>query len=381
MQVPLLDLRPQIEPVRDALHRAVCELLDSGQYILGEPVERLERQIAEYCGCRHAVGVSSGTDALLMSLMALGVGRDDLVITPAFSFFATAGVVVRVGATPVFLDIDPRTCNLSPAALEQWLADNPDEARRVRAIIPVHLYGQCAETEPILRIASRYDIPVVEDAAQSIGATCPFSDGTIRKAGAMGRCGCFSFFPTKNLGAAGDAGMVVTDDAALAERIALLRNHGAERRYYHRFVGGNFRLDALQAVVLSVKLPLLERWHEQRRANAALYDELLADLPQVERPHARWGPQHHVYNQYVIHAERRDELREHLAQRGVATAIYYPVPFHQQECFRKSGFLAGPLANTERLCRTCLALPIYPGLTPEMIRYVADAIRDFYRGG
>jgi len=381
LQVPLLDLRPQIEPVRDALHRAVCELLDSGQYILGEPVERLERQIAEYCGCRHAVGVSSGTDALLMSLMALGVGRDDLVITPAFSFFATAGVVVRVGATPVFLDIDPRTCNLSPAALEQWLADNPDEARRVRAIIPVHLYGQCAETEPILRIASRYDIPVVEDAAQSIGATCPFSDGTIRKAGAMGRCGCFSFFPTKNLGAAGDAGMVVTDDAALAERIALLRNHGAERRYYHRFVGGNFRLDALQAVVLSVKLPLLERWHEQRRANAALYDELLADLPQVERPHARWGPQHHVYNQYVIHAERRDELREHLAQRGVATAIYYPVPFHQQECFRKSGFLAGPLANTERLCRTCLALPIYPGLTPEMIRYVADAIRDFYRGG
>ena len=381
MQVPLLDLRPQIEPVRDALHRAVCELLDSGQYILGQPVERLERQIAEYCGCRHAVGVSSGTDALLVSLMALGVGRDDLVITPAFSFFATAGVVVRVGATPVFLDIDPRTCNLSPAALEQWLADNPDEARRVKAIIPVHLYGQCAETEPILRIASRYDIPVVEDAAQSIGATCPFSDGTVRKAGAMGRCGCFSFFPTKNLGAAGDAGMVVTDDAALAERIALLRNHGAERRYYHRFVGGNFRLDALQAVVLSVKLPLLERWHEQRRANAALYDELLADLPQIQRPHARWGPQHHVYNQYVIQAQRRDELREHLAQRGVATAIYYPVPFHQQECFRKSGFLAGPLANTERICRTCLALPIYPGLTPEMIRYVADAIRDFYRGG
>ena len=381
MQVPLLDLRPQIEPVRDALHRAVCELLDSGQYILGEPVETLERQIAEYCGCRHAVGVSSGTDALLVSLMALGVGRDDLVITPAFSFFATAGVVVRVGATPVFLDIDPRTCNLSPAALEQWLADNPDEARRVKAIIPVHLYGQCAETEPILRTASRYDIPVVEDAAQSIGATCPFSDGTVRKAGAMGRCGCFSFFPTKNLGAAGDAGMVVTDDAALAERIALLRNHGAERRYYHRFVGGNFRLDALQAVVLSVKLPLLERWHEQRRANAALYDELLADLPQIQRPHARWGPQHHVYNQYVIHAERRDELREHLAQRGVATAIYYPVPFHQQECFRKSGFLAGPLPNTERICRTCLALPIYPGLTPEMIRYVADAIRDFYRGG
>ncbi len=378
MRVPLLDLTPQIEPLREALHRACCELLDSGQYILGEPVERLERQIAEYCGTQHAVGVSSGTDALLVSLMALGVGRDDLVITPAFSFFATAGVVVRVGATPVFLDIDPQTCNLSPAALEHWLAGHPDEARRVRAIIPVHLYGQCAEMEPILRIAARWDIPVIEDAAQAIGATCPFSDGSVCRAGTMGRCGCFSFFPTKNLGAAGDGGMVVTDDGELAQRIRLLRNHGAERRYYHRMVGGNFRLDALQAVVLSTKLPLLERWHAQRRGNAALYDELLADLPQVTRPTARWGPQHHVYNQYVICAADRDRLREHLTARDVATAIYYPVPFHQQECFRKTGFLAGPLDYTERICRTCLALPVYPGLTPGMIRYVAACIREFY---
>ena len=381
MQVPLLDLRPQIEPLREALHQACCELLDSGQYILGKPVETLERQIADYCGTRFAVGVSSGTDALLVSLMALGVGRDDLVITPAFSFFATAGVVVRVGATPVFIDIDPQTCNLDPQALETWLAEHPAEARRVRAIIPVHLYGQCAEMEPILRTASRYDIPVIEDAAQAIGATCPFSDGRVRKAGSMGRCGCFSFFPTKNLGGAGDGGMVVTDDAELAGRIRLLRNHGAERRYYHRMVGGNFRLDALQAAVLSVKLPQLERWHQQRRANAALYDELLADLPQVTRPVARFGPQHHVYNQYVIQAERRDALREHLTARDIATAIYYPVPFHHQECFEKTGFLAGPLETTERICRTCLALPVYPGLTPEMIRYVAGQIHEFYRGG
>jgi dTDP-4-amino-4,6-dideoxygalactose transaminase len=384
MKVPLLDLRGQYEAIREDVRKAIQEVLDSQQFILGPKVRALEEALASYLGARHAIGVSSGTDALLVALWALGVGPGDAVAIPAYSFFATAGVVVRLGARPVFVDIDPATCNMDSKALEAALGRLPDAERgRVKAVIPVHLYGQCADMDALGRVAGT--IPVVEDAAQAIGA----QTGNGRPAGTLGALGCFSFYPTKNLGAYGDAGLVVTGDAALAERVRLLRAHGAEARYHHRSVGANFRLDALQAAVLLAKLPHLDRWTDARRERARRYDRWFAEsgltvAGRVRTPErayaARTLARDHVYHQYVIRAERRDALRAFLTERGIGTEVYYPVPFHLQPCFGTLGHGPGAFPEAERAARETLALPIYPELTAEQQAYVVERIREFYAG-
>jgi dTDP-4-amino-4,6-dideoxygalactose transaminase len=368
-RVPLLDLQAQHAAIRDEVLAAVERVFASQRFILGPEVEELERRVAEHCGVAHAVGVSSGTDALLVALMAEGIGPGDEVITTPYSFFATAGVVERVGARPVFVDVEPATLNLDPSRLAAAVSE------RTRAIMPVHLYGQMAEMGPILDIARRHGLPVIEDAAQAIGA----EEGG-RRAGSFGRYGAFSFFPSKNLGAAGDAGMVVTDDAELAARLRVLRVHGAEPKYYHRLVGGNFRLDALQAAVLNVKLRHLDDWTAGRRANAATYRRLFRDAGLVvapgddrpdgvvlptERPGVR-----HVYNQFVVRTRRRDELRAHLQENGVGCEVYYPVPFHLQECFAHLGYSRGDFPAAECAATHTLALPIYPELSEEQMARV-----------
>jgi dTDP-4-amino-4,6-dideoxygalactose transaminase len=377
MQVPLLDLQAQLATIGDEVRRAVLEVVDSTRYILGPKVEQLEARIAEVADTRFGIGVSSGTDALLVSLMALGVGPGDLVLTSPYSFFATAGVIARLNATPAFVDIDPESYNLDPRALRRWFAGEADKAARVKAIIPVHLYGQCAEMDPILELAGQRGIPVVEDAAQAIGARYAGRDG-MRRAGSMGALGCFSFFPSKNLGGIGDGGMVTTSDEGLAQRLYKLRNHGAQPKYYHSLVGGNFRLDPLQAAVLLVKLPHLEAWSAKRRRNAAYYDARL-NVAGVQKPRAVQGLETHVYNQYVIAvAERRDELRAFLSQNQIGSEIYYPLPFHEQECFRHLGYRRGDFPVSEYAARHTLALPIYPELTPAMQDYVIEKIGEFY---
>lgn len=379
MKVPLLDLRAQLTTIEPELRAAVLEVLASTQYILGPKVEELERQVAAYVGAQHAVGVSSGTDALLVVLMALGVGPGDFVVTSPYSFFATAGVITRLGARPVFVDIDPGTYNIDPNRLKDWFAHGCNEHGRVRAILPVHLYGQCADMPAIRELGRRYGVPVIEDAAQAIGATCPTPDGP-RKAGAMGLAGCFSFFPSKNLGGLGDGGMVVTDDPALADRIRCLRNHGAQPKYYHKFIGGNFRLDALQAAALLVKLPHLESWHAARRRNAAYYDEHLAAAG-VQTPKIASQREDHIYNQYIISVPRdRDGLRTYLADHQIGTEVYYPVPFHLQECFAGLGHRRGDFPHAEHAADHTLALPIYPELTREMQDHVIERIRAYYAG-
>jgi dTDP-4-amino-4,6-dideoxygalactose transaminase len=336
-------------------------VLASQVFILGPEVEACEREVAEYCGVRHAVGVSSGTDALLVALMALGIGPGNEVIAPAYSFFATAGVIARLGAVPVFVDIDPVTYAIDPGACARAVTP------RTRAILPVHLFGRCADMTALETVAARHGVPMVEDAAQAIGAT--FGG---RRAGALGRMGCFSFFPSKNLGAFGDGGMVTTDDDALAERLRTLRVHGAKPKYHHAMVGGNFRLDALQAAVVRVKLRHLDRWAAQRRANAALYDRLLSDLPAVVRPEACEG---HVFNQYVVRLPERDRVMDSLRQQGIGCEVYYPVPLHRQECFAASGYGPDSLPVSEQAARETLALPIYPELTPAQIDAVVAALR------
>jgi dTDP-4-amino-4,6-dideoxygalactose transaminase len=377
MKVPMLDVRAHHRPMEAELLSALKSVMDSGAYIMGPEVGRLEDRVAEYLGTRHAIGVSSGTDAILIALHALDVGPGDLVLTTTYSFFATAGAPARLGATPVFLDIDPTTYNLDPAAVSAWLAENPGRRSRVKAIIPVHLYGQAADMEPILRVAGEHGIPVLEDAAQAIGTTVPL-DGQRRMAGTLGTFGAFSFFPSKNLGAMGDAGLVITDDDAVAEKMRCLRVHGSKPKYYHSMVGGNFRLDTIQAAVLLVKLPHLERWHGLRRQRAAYYDERLCRIPGVTVPRCAWGREHHIYNQYVISfAGDRDRLAEHLRAAGVATSVFYPVPFHLQECFANLGYRAGDLPRSEYAAAHTLALPIYPELSPEMQDHVIETIQRF----
>lgn len=377
MEVPLLDLRAQLATLDQDLKAAVLEVVDSTRYIMGPKVEELERRLAAYCGCSHAVGVSSGTDALLVALMALEVGQGDLVVTTPYSFFATAGVIARLGATPIFVEIDPATYNLDPAALAEWFAQAGARADRVKAILPVHLYGQCADMDPILALAAERGIPVVEDAAQAIGAGYPGKNG-VAKAGGMGAMGCFSFFPSKNLGAIGDGGLVTTNDTGLADKLARLRNHGAKPKYYHAMIGGNFRLDPIQAAVLLVKLPHLEQWHAARRENAAYYDAHL-DVPGVVKPALAWPRENHIYNQYVISVpDRRDELRDYLAKHKIGTEVYYPVPFHLQECFRSLGYRKGDFPRSEYAAEHTLALPIYPELTREMQDYVIEMIGKYH---
>jgi len=387
MQVPLLDLKPQYRTMAGEIQAAIEKVCESQQFILGPGVKELEASIAAYSQCRHGIGVSSGTDALLLALMALGIGPGDAVITSPFTFFATAGTIARAGARPLFCDIDPVTFNLSPAALEAFIERycerregellHRGSGARVRALMPVHLYGQVADMLPLMESARRYGLKVIEDAAQAIGA----EDAEHKRAGSFGDIGCLSFFPTKNLGAFGDAGMCVTNDAALAERMAVLRVHGGKPKYYHALIGGNFRLDELQAVVLSVKLKRLDDWTAGRQRNAAFYDATFrrAQLDEAVRtPHASLGVRH-IYNQYVIRARERDALRAHLTAAGVGTEIYYPVPLHLQQCFAYLGCKPGDYPQSERAAAETLALPIYPELTEVQLHYVVDTIAAYYR--
>jgi len=377
MGVPLLDLKAQLQPLESDIKRAVNEVIDSTRYIMGPKVEELETKIAGYVDAKHGIGVTSGTDALLISLMALDVGPGDLVVTTPYSFFATAGVIARLNATPVLVDIDPQTYNIDPTALRAWFERETDKRKKVKAIIPVHLYGQCADMDPILEVARQYNVAVIEDAAQAIGARYPSQQGT-RKAGAMGTMGCFSFFPSKNLGCIGDGGMVVTNDDELAAKLKKLRNHGAQPKYFHALVGGNFRLDPVQAAVLLVKLPHLDKWHEGRQKNATYYDEHM-NIDAVTKPAIAYKREYHIYNQYVIAVpENRDGLRHFLAENQIGHEVYYPVPFHEQECFKYLGYKTGDFPHSEYAARHTIALPIYPELTTEMQDMVIQKIRDFY---
>ena len=368
MRVPLLDLTAQFGPIREDVLAAITRVCDAQQFILGPEVEAFEREMAALIGVKHAVGVSSGTDALLVAMMALGIGAGDEVITPTYSFFATAGCVSRLGARPVFVDIDPVTFNLDPQRTIDAITP------RTKAIIPVHLYGQSAELDPILAAASARGIPVIEDAAQAIGTT--YRD---RLVGGFGAFGCFSFFPSKNLGAFGDAGLVTSNDDRLAERVRLMRGHGMQPKYYHRMIGGNFRIDALQAAVLRVKAPYLAGWTAARRRNAARYRALFAEarLTEVGLP-AEHDHGYHIYNQFVVRVPERDALRAHLTAQGVGTEVYYPVPFHEQECFRDLGYAPGAFPHAEAAARDTLALPIYGELSDAQLRIVVDAIAAFY---
>lgn len=365
--VPLLDLQAQYRPLRDEILAAITRVCDSQRFILGPEVEALERELAQVIGAAEAVTMSSGTDAILATLMALGIGAGDEVITPTFSFFATAGCVSRVGATPVFVDIDPVTYNVDPESIRRAITP------RTKAIMPVHLYGLLADMEAILDVAKERGIPIVEDACQAIGAT-----RSGRQAGTIGTAGCFSFFPSKNLGAFGDAGLVTTNDPALANELRLLRNHGAEPKYFHKRIGGNFRLDALQAAVLRVKLPHLAGWSDARRANARRYLELFKAAGLDRRIGLPEEPQgsHHIFNQYVIRVAGRDRVRERLTAQGIGTEIYYPVPFHRQECFASLPYKPGDFPHAEKAAAEVLAIPIYGELTLEQQQAVVAALDD-----
>lgn len=361
MKIPLLDLKAQYAGIRDEVIKAVSETLDTQICILGPKVEELEKKVAALSGCRFAVGVSSGTDALLASLMALGIGAGDEVITTPFTFFATAGCISRVGALPVFVDIDSRTFNIDPAKIEAAVTP------RTKAIIPVHLFGQMCDMDPIMEVADRHGIPVIEDAAQAISATYKG-----RKAGSIGTVGCFSFFPSKNLGGVGDGGMCVTNDPKLHEMLLLMRSHGSKPKYYHKYVGGNFRLDPLHAAVLLVKLPHLDKWSEARRHNAAIYDLRFAGSS-VITPHIDANCVS-IYNQYSIRVSNRDLVRQTLSKAGIGTEVYYPVPMHLQECFAGRCRMVGSLEHSEAAAGQVLALPIYPELNEDQLQYVAQNV-------
>jgi len=361
MNVKLLDLQAQYRPIRDEIRRAIDEVCDDQALILGPHVEKFENSLAEYCGTKHAIGVSSGTDALLCAMMAMGIKAADEVICPAFTFFATAGCIARTGATPVFCDIEPDTFNLDPGKLKGKIT------KRTKAIMPVHLFGQVAAMEAINDIAQQHDVVVIEDAAQAIGAE---RDG--KRACSMSLAGGLSFYPTKNLGAFGDAGAICTSDEKFAETCRLLRVHGSGHAYHHKLIGGMFRLSALQAAVLSVKLKYLDQWHAARRRNAAVYDEML-EGSKVVRP--RIDPRNRsIYNQYVVRVAGRDGVKQRLAERGIGSAVYYPIPLHLQECFGYLGHNIGDFPESEQACREVLALPIYPELPIEQVQYVAKEL-------
>jgi len=376
MNVPLLDLKLQYQTIKDEVLRVTEELYASQQFILGPEVEKLEQNVAAYCGTGFAVGVSSGTDALIISLMAAGVGAGDCVLTSPYSFFATAGAIVRLGAVPVFADIDPATYNIDPGSATEVVKALPETKRkRLKALIPVHLYGQCADMDPLDQLAAGLELTVIEDAAQAIGA-----EYQGRRAGALGAMGCFSFFPSKNLGAFGDAGLVTTDSGQRAERLKILRVHGAAPKYHHHVIGGNFRIDALQAAILNVKLSRLDAWTAGRQANAARYRSLFEKAGLLDLVGLPLATGHrHVYNQYVIRvAKDRDRLRDHLARAGIGTEIYYPVPLHLQACFADLGHKAGDFPESEKAAAQTLALPIFPELTAEQQAYVVECIKVFF---
>ncbi|MBK8276256.1 MAG: DegT/DnrJ/EryC1/StrS family aminotransferase [Nitrospira sp.] len=377
MGVPLLDLKAHHEPLQQEIMVALEQVFKSQAFILGSEVGRLEERIAAYCQSQYGVGVTSGTDALLIALMALGIGPGDEVITTPYSFFATAGVIVRLGAKPVFVDIDLTTYNIDPAKISQVVTT------KTKAIIPVHLYGQCADMGPIMKVAKDYKLSIIEDAAQAIGSE--YQDG--RRTCSMGTIGCLSFFPSKNLGCLGDGGMAVTSDPELAERMRVLRVHGSKPKYYHKLIGGNFRLDTIQAAVLNIKLNYLDEWTRKRQENAIRYGELFKRSGLVDRENVRLpapvyresGVRHyHIYNQFVLRVDRRDALVAFLKQKEIGVEIYYPVPFHLQECFEYLGYREGDFPESERAAKETIALPIYPELTMEQQVEVVEAVTAFY---
>lgn len=374
MQVPLLDLKAQYAGIRDEVRSVIDEICDEQQFIFGPRLAALESHVAEYCGVPQAVGVSSGTDALLVSLMALGVKAGDAVVTSPYTFFATVGSIARLGAVPVFVDIDPVTFNLDVGAVRAVL-ENPGGVKP-RFLMPVHLFGQAADMDPLLDLAREHDLRVIEDAAQAIGAQYPSAHGVLR-AGSMGDTGCFSFFPSKNLGGFGDGGIVTARDPEVADVVRCLRHHGAGAEYQHKLLGGNFRLDALQAGVLDVKLRRLPEWHAGRRQNAARYDEAFRGTP-VQSPAAVYAESgvvdYHIYNQYVVRVPDRDRVLQELREANIGCAVYYPVPLHRQGCLRELGYTAGDFPESERASRETLALPVYPELTREMQDYVATTV-------
>jgi dTDP-4-amino-4,6-dideoxygalactose transaminase len=372
MHVPLLDLKAQYASIKEEIRAALDEVLESQLFILGPKVEELEKKIAAYSNVKYAVGVSSGSDALLVSLMALDIGRGDEVITSPFTFFSTAGVIARLQAAPVFVDIDPVTYNIAPEKIEAAVT------ARTKAIIPIHLFGQCADMQPIMEIASKYGLIVIEDAAQSLGA-----EYRGRRAGTIGHLGIFSFFPSKNLGGFGDGGMFVTNDEVLYERVKVLRVHGAKSKYYHKIVGGNFRLDAIQAAVLTVKMKYLDGWSQKRRDNASSYDRQLAEARPIDivLPKAVYRDggdrDYHIYNQYTIRTRQRDGLQRFLKDNGIVTEIYYPLPLHLQECFKDLGYKKGDFPIAEESAGAVLSLPIYPELSTGQKDYIVEKIREF----
>jgi len=367
MEVPLLDLKAQYAKIKDEVLAAVSEVLESQRCIGGPKVAELEEKIAAISDCRFAVGVSSGTDAILNCLMSLDIGPGDEVITTPFTFFATAGCIARVGARPVFVDIDAKTFDINPELIE------PAVSEKTKAIIPVHLFGQMADMDPIMEVAGKHGLAVIEDAAQSITATYKG-----RKAGSIGTAGCLSFFPSKNLGGIGDGGMIVTNSEDLYHRLFIMRNHGSEPKYYHKYVGGNFRLDPIQAAALLVKLPYLDKWSQARRDNAAYYNEKFKGTI-VTTPYIDPGCLT-IYNQYVIRVPEREKVFAHLRENNIGCEIYYPVPLHLQECFTNLGYKAGDFPEAEEAAKEALALPIYPELTDEMKDYVAETVVSFMRG-
>jgi dTDP-4-amino-4,6-dideoxygalactose transaminase len=383
MNVPLLDLKAQYRTIKAEIDAAVAEVMESQHFILGPKVVECEKAIAKYSGAAHGVGVSSGSDALLVCLMAEGVGPGDEVITTPYTFFATAGAIARLGAKPVFVDIDPTTYNLDPAEIEAKITP------RTKVIIPVHLYGQMADMDGVMAVASKHKLVVIEDGAQAIGA-----EDKGRRAGSIGHYGCLSFFPSKNLGCAGDGGMVVTNDAARAEKLALLRAHGSKPKYYHKVIGGNFRLDSLQAAIVSVKLRHLDKWTTARQQNAARYDKLfaesgikIADSSQfaqrgyngVDLYLPKTAANRHIFNQYIIRSSRRDALKNAMEKVGIATEIYYPVPMHLQECFAYLGQGKGTFPHSESAALETVALPVYPELEEAQARYVVETVCNFFK--
>jgi dTDP-4-amino-4,6-dideoxygalactose transaminase len=373
MHVPLLDLKAQYATIKAEVEAAIAEVMESQHFILGPRVEECEKAIAQYSGCSYGVGVSSGTDALLACLMAENIGPGDEVITTPYTFFATVGAIARVGATPVFVDIDPETYNLDTNQISEKVTG------KTRAIIPVHLYGQMADMDAVMDIAGKHGLTVIEDAAQAIGA-----EHKGQRAGSIGHYGCFSFFPSKNLGAAGDGGMIVTNDAGRAERLKCLRAHGSKPKYHHKIIGGNFRLDALQAAIVTAKLRHLNEWTAGRQQNARKYDQLFSEaglaVAGTESPHVGLPSvvtDRHIFNQYVIRVSQRDELQKVLQQKGIGTEVYYPIPMHLQDCFAFLGRGVGTYPESERAAKETLALPIYPEISEAQLRYVVESVRDF----
>ena len=387
MKVPLLDLKPQYHSLKSQLDEAILRVAESQHFILGPEVQKMEEEFCDYLKCKHAIGVSSGTDALLLALMAIDLKPGDEVIVPTYSFFATAGVVSRLNAVPVLTDIDPVTFNIDPAEVKKKIT------KKTKAIIPVHLYGQSADMEPLMSIAKEHNLKIIEDAAQAIGTQ--YKDGKF--VGTIGDIGCFSFFPSKNLGCYGDGGLVTTDDDDLAFKLKIKRVHGGEPKYYHKVIGGNFRLDAIQAAVLRVKLPHLDKWSEQRRKNAETYNKFFIEAGLAEEtgrikfdnknkvllPKAIYKSEirnYHIYNQYIIRVVQRDELRNFLTKNDIGTEIYYPVPFHLQECFADLNYKKGDFPLAEQAGDTSIALPIYPELSPEQQKFVVEKIKEFISG-